>query len=76
MRRTARTILGAALVVAGAAIGILALSRGGVTWQVLGLVTLLTTYGGHLISHSQMREIVGDLIEGGAQLIRAWRGDR
>jgi hypothetical protein len=69
MGRTAKTALGFILSLAGVAIGVLALFYGGVTWPVFLLVVVLLNYGGHIISHSQMREVVGNA----AQLIRAWR---
>lgn len=70
MGRTSKTALGAVIALAGAAFGFLALYQGGITWPVLILVCVLLALGGHLVSHSQMRE----LAEIGVRLIRAWRG--
>lgn len=70
MTRTARTLLGALLAVAGAALAFLSLYRGGLTWPVLIFGCVLLALGGHLVSHSQMREMVASA----AELIRAWRG--
>lgn len=70
MGRTAKTAFGAALALAGTTLGFLALYRGGITWPVLILVCVLLALGGHLVSHSQMRE----LIEDAAKLLRAWKG--
>ncbi len=69
MGRTAKTVLGVALTIAGAVLGFLALYQGGLTWPVFLFAALLLAYGGHIVSHSQMRE----LGETAAKLIRAWR---
>lgn len=68
--RTVRSVYGALMAIAGVALGFLALDRGGITWPVLLLIAILIAYGGHLVSHSLMRELVEDA----ARLIRAWRG--
>lgn len=70
MARTAKTLLGAALVLAGAVLAFMSLRHGGLTWPVLIAMCVLLALGGHLVSHSQMRELVDD----GAKLIRAWKG--
>lgn len=68
--RTLRTIYGALLTAAGAALAFAGLWRGGLTWPVLIAMCVLLALGGHLVSHSQMRELVEDA----ATLLRAWRG--
>lgn len=69
-RRSGKTALGFILTIAGASLGFMALWRGGITWPVFLLSALLLAYGGHIVSHSQMRELVEDA----ARLIRAWKG--
>lgn len=68
--RTLRTLYGVAMTTAGAVLAFYALPRGGITWQVLAAICLLLVLGGHLISHSQMREIVEDV----ARVVRIIRG--
>lgn len=68
--RTIRSIYGAVLTVAGAALLFVSLFRGGLTWPVLLGGCVLIAYGGHIVSHSQMRELVASV----GELIRAWRG--
>lgn len=70
MDRTAKSALGLVLALAGAALAFIALPNGGLTWPVLIAMCVLLALGGHLVSHSQMRE----LIEDAATLVRAWRG--
>lgn len=68
--RTLRTLYGACLTTAGAVLGFYALNRGGLTWPVLIAICALLTLGGHLISHSQMREVLDSAVK----LIRAVKG--
>lgn len=70
MRRTLRSMLGAVLAFAGAALAFVSLYRGGLTWPVMIFGCVLLALGGHLVSHSQMREMVASA----AELMRAWRG--
>ena len=67
--RTIRSIYGAVLTVAGATLLFVSLFRGGLTWPVLLGGCVLIAYGGHIVSHSQMRELVASV----GELIRAWR---
>jgi len=67
--RTLRSLFGGVLVISGAALLFTSLFRGGLTWQVLLGGCVLIAYGGHNVSHSQMREMVASV----GELIRAWR---
>lgn len=69
MSRTAKTVLGFILTLTGAAVALLSLYRGGLTWPVLLTVCALLTVGGHLVSHTQMKALLASVPE----LIRAWR---
>lgn len=70
MNRTLRSLLGASLALAGAALLFVSLWHGGLTVPVLIGGCALLTLGGHLVSHSQMRGVVASA----AELMRAWRG--